>query len=610
MPDIRVLPVHLVNKIAAGEVIERPASVVKELVENAIDADASCVEVTIEDGGKKSISVSDDGAGMDAENLALAFQPHATSKLDTEEDLFNIHTMGFRGEALASIASISHAHIRSQQRGAGDSSGYEVEASGESVGEAKPCPASPGTTITIRDLFFNTPARRKFMRAANTEYGHISEQITRLAIPNPQVAFRLYHNGREVLNLPAVDSTAQRVTDLAGNELSASLIPLTQRNGSVKVAGLAGAPSASRASGKWQYFFINGRFVRDRVLSHALKEAYRGLMAPNRWPVAYIFIDMDPAEVDVNVHPTKIEVRFQESQAVHGEVLATLRETLNKSNITPDISLETPQPTQNSPDQNRQSVRQAIADFFKSSPPPQPQFDFPKPTSSGGNYQPSKTPAPGFAQPGYKPETAPATLEEGIPTAQPSSIASLQIHDSYIVAPTDEGLVIIDQHALHERIIFNDLTRKLTDGPLESQRMLIPEPFEVTTAEVDALENQSELLARLGIEIAPFGPNTVALQQFPVLLAQRKVSAREFLRELLDRITEDDTANPQQLLENILETMACKAAVKAGDKLTSEEIEALITRRDEQEKITSCPHGRPTTIKLTLKELEKQFKRT
>jgi DNA mismatch repair protein MutL len=300
--SIRVLPIHLVNKIAAGEVVERPASVVKELVENAIDAGASRIEITVEDGGQRLISVSDDGCGMNAEDAALAFSPHATSKISGEDDLFAISSLGFRGEALASIAAISHANIRTRR--AADPAGSEISAAGEEIGEVRPCAAPPGTTITIRDLFFNTPARRKFMKTASTEFGHVAEQVTRLALPHPQIAFRLVHNGRETQNLPAAGSTAQRVADLFGRELADLLIPIRPRGGTIAVAGLASPPAAARATAKWQYLFLNGRYIRDRLLSHALRESYRGLLDPQRSPVAFIFINVPPADVDVNVHPT------------------------------------------------------------------------------------------------------------------------------------------------------------------------------------------------------------------------------------------------------------------------------------------------------------------
>ena len=633
---INVLPIHLVNKIAAGEVIERPASVVKELVENALDAGASRIDVTIEDGGKRLIAVSDDGSGMDREDLALAFSPHATSKLAGEDDLFNIATMGFRGEALASVASISHAHIRTRR--ADDDSGYEISASGQETGEVRPCAAAPGTTVTIRDLFFNTPARRKFMRKPNTEFGHIAEQIARLALPHPQVAFTLTHNDRQTHNLPATDATRQRVSDLFTPDLGGALLPVTPRqDASISVAGLIAPPTAARSSGKWQYLFLNGRYIRDRSLSHALREAYRGLIAPNRYPVAFLFIDIDPAEVDVNVHPTKIEVRFREPQRVHGMLLTALKETLNKANLAPAASFD-PVPAADpdadaASEDRRDSLREALADFFKSAPPPQPRFSFPEPLNPASPPAPGLDPppprmplhstsAPSSATSSAPPTAAPAcgfalpdsTRATSAPpsnyTAPPPVHTAVQIHNAYIVTACDDGLIIIDQHALHERLIYNDLRRRLAEGALTGQGMLIPETLTVTPGEADLLAERADMLGRLGIETSDFGPNTVAIQRFPSLLTGRGVAAADFLRELLDKLDDDETTDPERLLADVLDMMACKAAVKAGDPLSPTEIEALLARRDEADKVSACPHGRPTTLKLTLADLEKQFHRT
>jgi len=607
MLNIQVLPAHLVNKIAAGEVIERPASIVKELVENALDAGATRIDIVVEDGGKKLIAVTDNGEGMGSGDLALAFAPHATSKVATESDLAAIGTMGFRGEALASIASVSQAHIRTRKRdGAEDSGGWEIDASGEQTGEVRPCPAGPGTTVTVRNLFFNTPARRKFMRATGTELGHITEQLVRLGIPHRRVAFTLRHNGREVHNLPPVETTTARLGDLFSAELTEQLIPIAARRGRLSVTGLIASPSAARSSGRWQYFFLNGRFIRDRLLGHALREAYRGLLRPDLWPVAFIFLRMDPAEVDINVHPTKIEVRFREGQLVHGELLAALRETLNKANLTPDVSLGEPAvpERQGEGEQRRLSVRQALEDFFKSAPPPQRRLDF------GTHTQPQAE----QAQPTATRESPYPLPRTGIgfpvgrepPAAPPDAV---QIHNTYIVAGEDDGLIIVDQHALHERLIYNDLKQRLGRGPLAAQRLLIPETLKVTAAEAATLGAHGELLVRLGIEISSFGPQSYAIQQFPAMLLEKGIGPGEFLREILDALAEDETTDSHRLLDDLLARLACKAAVKAGQALSREEIDELLTRRHEAEKSSACPHGRPTTLKLTRKDLERQFKR-
>jgi DNA mismatch repair protein MutL len=706
VPKIHILPAVLVNKIAAGEVIERPASLVKELVENALDAGSTRIDVVVEDGGKRLIAVTDNGSGMSAEDLAMAFLPHATSKISDDDDLFAIHTMGFRGEALASIAAVSHAQIRTGRRtpatsgepndadkqagrnvslpvgAVGPSSveysgkltspdekddstdadempsvvkeekrnseapgGYQIEASGEEVGPVVPCAAAAGTTVTIRDLFFNTPGRRKFLKTAATELGHITEQMTRLALPHPQVAFSLTHNGKVVQNFPAAGSTMQRAADIFGRELADALLPIVNRHGrGVSVAGLAAKPAASRGSGSWQYFFLNGRYIRDRLLGHALREAYRGLADPNRFPVAVVFLQVDPAEVDVNVHPTKIEVRFRDGQAVHGELLAALRETLNRANLSPRVTLSPAAAQGNAvgaatddaasasldsaadklaTDPNRQqSLRQAMADFFKSAPSPQPRFQFGEPAPSHGfdrgpQDRDSRTgfsPLPPQEETDAKPQaeetlTVAAESEHGavlsdvLPTA-------VQFHNSYIVTFCEDGLEIIDQHALHERIIYNELKRRLTEGPVECQRLLIPQTLSVTPAEAASLEENAELLSKLGFDLAAFGPQTVAIQAVPGLLTRRGIDAPQVVREILDRLAQGSAADGESVLESLLETMACKAAVKAGDPLNPAEIQALLARRNDQDKCSACPHGRPTTLKLSLKDLLKQFKRT
>ena len=617
MPDIRVLPTHLVNKIAAGEVIERPASIVKELVENAIDAGATAIDITAEDGGRKLIAVRDNGRGMGPGDLALAFAAHATSKIATDEDLFDIRTMGFRGEALASVAAISHARVVSRPRGSDPADGHEVRAEGETVHPAKPASTPEGTTVSVRDLFFNTPARRKFMRTANTEFGHITEQLARLSLPNPQIAFTLTHNGRRTHELPATDRLRRRAAGLFGDELAEALIEFASPERGLRIHGLIGPPSVARGSARWQYFFLNGRYVRDRVLSHALREAYRGLAEPSRYPVAMVFVTMDPAEVDVNVHPTKIEVRFRQSQLVHSQLLGALRDTLNCSQLAPSAELisEPAPPTgeagQAEPedDQRRESLKQALADFFKSQPPPQRPLKFGHASSAhgesrGGGDAPVPTPQPVAEADGPVAVTSPPTLPDAAPRA-------FQVLDSYIVAATDDGLAIIDQHALHERILYEDITRRLSSEPLTAQRLLIPETIPVTAAEKAALLERAGLLARLGVEFTDFGPDRLAVHKLPSLLAERRVPAGEFLRDLLDVLGEEDASDdPEVLLGRMVSTMACKAAVKAGETLTPAEMHALLRRRGEVSRTSACPHGRPTSLVLTRDELAKQFKRS
>ncbi len=606
MPIAR-LPIHLVNKISAGEVVERPASVVKELVENALDAGATRIDVTIDDGGKRRIRVADNGGGMSRADAALTFAPHATSKIAVEDDLFRIETMGFRGEALASIASISHARL--QTRRAEEDSGWDVSAAGGHIDAPAPCAAPVGTSVTVCELFFNTPARRKFLRTTNTEFGHITEQLVRLALPRPDVAFTLRHNGRETLNLPACESTRSRAEDLFTAELAGHLLPIVSRTGEVRVEGLLGPPVTARASAKWQYVFLNGRYIRDRLLGHALREAFRGLLAPNRWPVAFLFLELAPRDVDVNVHPTKIEVRFRDGNRVYGEVLTALRETLQRSDLRPDVQRggqERDAVAEKQDTARRDSLREAMADFLKSQSPRirQPALHLAPPS-------PTRDVAGGWA----KRESLQRAVAEPpapvAPVAPPRrAVPVVQIHNAYIVAQSDDGLMIVDQHALHERILYNEFKARLAKGKLTGQKMLIPQPVTVTPAEAALLEESKPLLATLGMEVAPFGPNVYAVQQYPTILAERGVAIDAFVRELLDRLAEEKTTDTEHVLEELLAMLACKAAVKAGTPLGAEEMLDLLNGLDVAEKASACPHGRPTTLRLTLRDLEKQFHRT
>jgi len=629
MPTIKVLPTHLVNKIAAGEVIERPASVVKELIENALDAGATQVDVTIEKGGKQLIAVTDNGRGMDADDLGKAFAPHATSKIATDEDLFRIGTLGFRGEALASIASISHAHMRS--RTADEDSGYEIEASGDTLGEVRPCAAAAGTTITIRDLFFNTPARRKFLKADSTEMGHISEAVTRIALPNRRVAFTAMHNGRRVLDLPATESLTQRVADLFDADLAADLLTVVPDTDRVKVTGLVGPPAAGRATTRWQYFFLNGRYIRDRFCQHALREAYRGLIDPHRQPVAILFIEVAPEDVDINVHPTKIEVRFRDGQSVHSHILAAIRQTLQQAEIRPRAQIpegaeigsgEMPD------DPRRQGLREALAEFFASRPAAQSQLQFPgrhdRPEAGRRAPQASR-PTPASPPAGIRPAGDPPSVtpfSPPVPASEPPSPAHddgadrdapearqiMQVHNTYLVVASADGLLIADQHALHERILYDRLLKRITGGPLESQGLLLPATITVNAIQRGLLDEHAELLGALGIEVADFGPDTVAVQRFPSLLD--KVDPAAFLTDVLDHLAAGDPSLAREhLLHALLEMMACKAAIKAGDPLSDEEMRQLLAAADGVDKSTACPHGRPTQIRVTLRDLERQFKR-
>jgi len=590
----------MVNMIAAGEVIERPASVVKELMENSIDAGAMQVVVAVEDGGRKLISITDNGSGMDADDLDAAFESHATSKIREIDDLQGISTLGFRGEALASIASVAQVRAVSRTRESDQAHCIEIDC-GEK-GRISPCSGDFGTTIQVRDLFYKTPARRKFLRTANTELGYVSEQFTRIALARTDVALTLTHNNRELYRLAENQGARQRIAQLfpmLSAEPSGDFVEAQTNERGIRIRALLGRPSISRTSGQFQYTFLNGRFIRDKFISHAIKEAYRGMLDPNRFPVIFLFIEMPPCEYDVNVHPTKIEVRFCNSNLVHSQVLGTLRETL----LGTDLHVPAAMPAAANDAADRQSRRQGIADamaeFFKKHRPAdvQQRLDFRGDIPSADSSHPARP-----SHPPVSPAPVPAAGQMDEPRY-------LQIHDSYIVEQTEDGFVIIDQHALHERMLYETLRQRVQRDHLESQRLLLPESFQITDGQAAAIESNVELIARLGIELAPFGPRTYAVQAFPTLLGG--ILPIEFIQDLLDLLCEKSgVLHGEDLLNEVLNMAACKAAIKAGQKLNDAEIRQLLADRRRYESTSRCPHGRPTTIRFSISELEKQFKRT
>jgi DNA mismatch repair protein MutL len=613
---IRKLPPLLVNQIAAGEVIERPVSVVKELIDNCLDAGATRVDVAVEDGGRQLIRISDDGSGIAAEELPLAVAPHATSKLADADALAAIRTMGFRGEALASIASVSRLRLTSRPRDG--ESGAAIEAAGDHVSDVQWCAASPGTVVEVRDLFFNVPARRKFLRGGPIEFGHISEVVQRVAMVHCNVAFSLSHNGRPVFELAATASRRQRNVEVLGRELDEALLTVELEEppmrGRARVWGLAGLPSIARATAKFQYVCVNGRPIRDRGIAHAMKEAYRGLIPPDKQPVVVVLIDIEPEAVDVNVHPTKAAVRFRDPGRVHSLVLTALRQRLLGADLTPSAGIADQAtgfgrfslpPADRAALDDRSPDPSAFVDYFRRMAPQQKGFVYEEVKRALAEESPDL-----IADAAPDPSAAPADA----PSLRPTHI--LQVHKSYVVTEDEQGIVIIDQHALHERVMFETLRdRVMGDGrPLESQRLLMPAIVHANTARLAALDAVTPLLARLGIEAQPIGPQQIAVHAFPSFLFDRKVDPISFMEELLDRVSEDDSpladGGEEAALHEVLDMMACKAAVKAGDALTDAELAALLQRRHDVERSGSCPHGRPTTIRLTLRDLEKHFKRT
>jgi len=594
MGQIAVLDQNMVNMIAAGEVIERPASVVKELMENSIDAGATKITVSIEDGGRRLISVADNGHGMDGEDLEHAFESHTTSKIKTSKDLRGISTLGFRGEALASIASVAQIRAVSKTKDSPGANCIEIDCGDK--GSVSPCSADYGTTIQVRDIFYKLPARRKFLKTANTEMGHITEHFTRIALGSHFAGSKqvldmtLIHNGRELYQLSGKQDARQRIAELFSPEISENLIATESNEKGLHIFALLGRPDISRTNNKFQYVFLNGRFIRDKFISHAIKEAYRGSLEPNRFPVVFLFIQIPYEDYDVNVHPTKIEVRFYNTNLLHSQVLGCLREKLLGTKLETEARFPA---AMDSARLNRgQKIADAMAEFFKKHRPIQTQ------------QQLSSASKEHFAAPRFS--TGQIIESQAGPQLQREF---LQIHDSFIVAEADDGFIIIDQHALHERIIYEDLSRRIRTGKLESQKLLIPESFQLTDAQIDALKANAELIGRLGIELAPFGPKTYAIHAFPTILA--KAEPLDFAHDLIDLLTDKSAGlDAERLLDEVLNMAACKAAIKAGQKLSDSEIEQLLAEREKTECSSHCPHGRPTTIKFSAVELEKQFKRT
>jgi DNA mismatch repair protein MutL len=665
---IRQLPPGVVNKIAAGEVIERPASVVKELLENAIDAGATRIDVAVEQGGVELVRVVDNGCGIAADELPLSVASHATSKIREADDLFRVATLGFRGEALASIAAVSRLVIRSRTSNA--HAGTELEVVGGECGAVTPCGVAAGTTIEARNLFFNTPVRRKFLRATQTEMGHSTEAFTRLALAYPHVHFTLRHGGKTVYDLPPTDNLTTRIAGFFGEELARELLWVESHDGPLRLSGYVARPSQSRGNARMQYLFLNGRAIRDRSLQHALGEAYRGLLLSGRYPICFLQIEMPPEEVDVNVHPTKLEVRFQDGGRLYSQLLGTLRTKFLTVDLTsklqPVAGVESEAACAHDP-QAAEEMRQRLVSWAKgelsrqtaapaSAPSTRPFADetsdfsrlagsrhaqdvqaplsvikLERPPAEPWPTHPSGRPGETWDTPltaPRRPEAAGEVAEplEPRPTHAASGWQSLatadrpfpsdnlrpaamQVHNRYLIAETAEGMVIIDQHALHERILYEQIREKVLAGVLESQRLLVPEPVDLGPAEAAAVLAAAETLLRLGVQVEPFGGGTVLITSYPAMLANFRPV--EVLRELVDKLLcESKEPDRRDMLDELLHMISCKAAIKAGDRLSGAEVAALVEQRQAYADSHHCPHGRPTSLVLTREELDRQFMRT
>ncbi|MBH58428.1 MAG: DNA mismatch repair protein MutL [Planctomycetaceae bacterium] len=614
MARIAQLSTSIINKIAAGEVIERPASVVKELVENSVDAGATRIDVTVEEGGSSLIRVVDNGSGIDPDQIEMAVDSHATSKIRTADDLFSVSSMGFRGEALASISEVSNIVIRS--RTAEHDAGMVLEVNGGNRQTPEPIGCPVGTMIEIRNLFFNTPVRRKYLKTPQTEMGHITEAFTRIALVHPQIHFSLKHNDRMKHDLPAVNNWKDRIAHFYGRDLAEGLIWVKSQDEDVSLSGYVADPSFYRSNTRMQYLFLNNRHIRDRSLQHALGEAYRGLLLHGRYPIVFLKMDMPPEMVDVNVHPTKLEVRFQDGRRLYSQLLSTIRNKFLTTDLTAHVGQTQADTQQNTPaSQPVEETRKMDFRFAGSQANAESigQVGTMLPDSFRRALDPQQL-ASGLMPEG-DPQPADAPIDSSFSNPHDSSgshshtTLGIQIQNRYLVTEDERGMVVIDQHALHERILYEQLRKKTMEGSLETQRLLVPEPVTLTPAEAAAVLDNQEQLKRLGIEVEPFGGDTVLVSSYPAML--RRLKIEEMIRQLVDvLLSGKGSPDKRDVLDDLLAMMACKAAVKAGDPLTTEEIKSLLELQHLCQDSHHCPHGRPSALVFSRDELDKRFQRT
>ncbi|MCE8512527.1 DNA mismatch repair endonuclease MutL [Ruegeria pomeroyi] len=609
-PEIRQLDETAINRIAAGEVVERPASAVKELVENAIDAGATRVSIDLADGGKTLIRVTDDGCGMTPDQLPLALARHATSKIDGS-DLLNIHTFGFRGEALPSLGSVGRLTITSRARGAEAAS---IRVSGGRVDPVKPAALRAGTVVELRDLFFATPARLKFMRTDRAEAQAVTDTVKRLAMAEPSVSFTLRDvseggEGRLVFRADAetgdlFDALRDRLGRVMGREFTDNALRIDTMREGLRLYGYAALPTYSRGAAVAQYLFVNGRPVRDKMLTGALRAAYFDFLSRDRHPAAALFIDCDPMLVDVNVHPAKSEVRFRDPGVARGLIVSALRHALAEAGHRASTTVAGATLGAMRPEQNGARIY---------------QMDRPSPAVRAASYQAQ---APGFAElagsySGRMVETdlgedarrAEEPAAETPPESLPLGAARGQVHENYIIAQTADGMVIVDQHAAHERLVYEKLKRQMAESGVAAQALLIPEIVELSNADCARLLDLSDDLARLGLTIEPFGGGAVAVRETPAILGP--VDAGAMLRDILDELTDQgESATLQARIEAILSRVACHGSIRSGRRMRGEEMNALLREMEATPHSGQCNHGRPTYVELKLSDIERLFGRS
>lgn len=626
--QIKLLPDQLISQIAAGEVVERPASALKELLENSVDAGSTQVQVALIQGGTKLLKVTDNGHGIAKDELELALTRHATSKIQSLEDLEQVGSLGFRGEALASIASISRTVLTSRQQAS--SHAWQISTEGTQGQPISPAALDEGTIVEVHDLYFNTPARRKFLKTENTEFGHCEDAFTRVALSRANIGFLLQHNGKAIMRL-AANTPEQRITDVLGNEFAAQSVWLDEESSGLRLWGMTASPTYQRHSRDTQYVFVNGRFVRDKLIAHAIKQAYQDVLHGDKHPAFVLFLELDPSLVDVNVHPAKTEVRFRESQAVHRFIFHSLHKALGKTSaeiqasqpvqapfnpFTPGFTMPREQvemPLQNRSvfdgnyPSNHVNNGAAIAQQFYG----QMYGDLKPDLSSLGNLQENDTSETLLNRgPITAPTEATSSVNPDAPLQFPLGFALGQLHGIYILAQNAQGMVVVDMHAAHERIMYERLKNALSEQAIATQPLLIPMSFYAEKVEVATLQSLqgSDTLQQLGFDLATLSPTTIAIRAVPTMLQDADVVslARAVLRDLHEYGASRVLVERQN---EVLGTMACHAAVRANRQLTITEMNALLRDMEATERSGQCNHGRPTWFQVSLSDLDKMFMR-
>ncbi|UAW99129.1 DNA mismatch repair endonuclease MutL [Halopseudomonas nanhaiensis] len=609
MSRIQLLSPRLANQIAAGEVVERPASVIKELLENSLDAGASRIDIDVEQGGVKLLRVRDDGRGIVSDDLALALSRHATSKIRDLDDLERVATLGFRGEALASVSSVSRLTLTSCAEG--EDQAWQVETEGRDMASRVQPAAHPrGTTVEVRDLFFNTPARRKFLRTEKTEFSHLEEVVKRLALSRFDVSFNLRHNGRPVLGLRPAQTEQEarrRVASVCGPAFVEQSLTIDSERSGLRLWGWVGLPTFSRSQADLQYFFVNGRMIKDKLVAHAVRQAYRDVLFNGRHPTFVLFLEVDPAVVDVNVHPTKHEVRFRDGRMVHDFLFSTLHRALAEQRP------------------GEQGAEGSIAEPFQSQPAPasigvfsgQASMPLAEPQGSWHAAPDQSRPSPAAlagAPRAYAGLYGPgAAGGASMPAEQPAEVPPLgyavaQLHGVYILSENAQGLVVVDMHAAHERITYERLKLAMDQEELRSQPLLVPESLALSQREADCADEHASWFAHLGFSLQRMGPESLAIREVPSLL--RQADAVQLVRDVLSDLMEYGTSDRIQAhINELLATMACHGAVRANRRLTLAEMNGLLRDMEQTERSGQCNHGRPTWTQMSMTELDKLFLR-